>query len=511
MRQVAGPSFPLWESRGYESHFSNYVDEEDRPFLHLTPLVGWMNDPNGFSYYEGRYHLFYQYNPYDTKWGPMHWGHAVTDDFIHWDYLPAAIAPDMPYDNGGGCFSGSALTLPDGKHLLMYTGVAAGGRGVDGKPVDRQVQCLAVGDDHDYQKYEGNPVIDESLLPEGCMSEHFRDPKIWQESDGTYRCVVANLAGDKLGQILLFSSEDAFHWKSEGVLAKNDGTYGVMWECPDYFELDGKQLLMLSPQDMLPMRHDFHGGNNVICFIGHVDESTGAFVQEGCQTVDHGIDFYATQTLLTPDGRRIMVAWMQNWDTVSSVGPEDRIFGQMIIPREISVVDGKLYQKPVRELDNRRRNRVAYEGVSLSDALTSLDGISGRCIDLSVTVRSADKDNPYREFALWFAQDETFHTSLRYRPAEGELKINRTRSGSRRALLHHRKCIVGEGRDELRFRLILDRKCAEFFFNDGEQTMSITIPTDQAADGISFFAEGSVLLDVEKFDLAATTQKQQSA
>ena len=511
MRQVAGPSFPLWESRGYESHFSNYVDEEDRPFLHLTPLVGWMNDPNGFSYYEGRYHLFYQYNPYDTKWGPMHWGHAVTDDFIHWDYLPAAIAPDMPYDNGGGCFSGSALTLPDGKHLLMYTGVAAGGRGVDGKPVDRQVQCLAVGDGHDYQKYEGNPVIDESLLPEGCMSEHFRDPKIWQESDGTYRCVVANLADNKLGQILLFSSEDAFHWKSEGVLAKNDGTYGVMWECHDYFELDGKQLLMLSPQDMLPMRHDFHGGNNVICFIGHVDESTGAFVQEGCQTVDHGIDFYATQTLLTPDGRRIMVAWMQNWDTVSSVGPEDRIFGQMIIPREISVVDGKLYQKPVRELDNCRRNRVAYEGVSLGDALTSLDGISGRCIDLSVTVRSADKDNPYREFALWFAQDETFHTSLRYRPAEGELKINRTRSGSRRALLHHRKCIVGEGRDELRFRLILDRKCAEFFFNDGEQTMSITIPTDQAADGISFFAEGSVLLDVEKFDLAATTQKQQSA
>ena len=498
----AGPSFPLWESRGYESHFSNYVEEADRPLLHLTPLVGWMNDPNGFSYYEGKFHLFYQYNPYETKWGPMHWGHAVTEDLVHWDYLPVAIAPDMPYDDGGGCFSGSALTLPDGRHLLLYTGVSAGGRRVDGKLVDRQVQCIAIGDGHDYVKYEGNPVIDEALLPEGSTAEHFRDPKIWQEDDGTYRCVVAHLASDNLGEILLFSSDDAFVWKSEGVLAKNDGSYGVMWECPDYFELDGKQLLMLSPQDMLPMRHDFHGGNNTICFIGHVDESTGEYVQESCQTVDHGIDFYATQTMLAPDGRRIMIAWMQNWDTVSSVGPEDRIFGAMALPRELSVVDGKLFQRPVRELDALRRNRVCHEKVELKDGCIALEGVSGRCVDLNVTVRSANLDDPYTEFTLWFAQDEEFHTSLRYRPAKGELKINRTRSGSRRAILHHRKCIVGAGRDELSFRVILDRHSAEFFFNGGEQTMTITIPTDQAADGISFFAEGNVLLDVEKYDLA---------
>lgn len=508
MQQVAGPSFPLWESRGYESHFSNYVDESERPYLHLTPLVGWMNDPNGFSYYEGKYHLFYQYNPYQTKWGPMHWGHAVTEDFIHWDYLPVAIAPDMPYDDGGGCFSGSALTLPDGRHLLMYTGVAAGGRGIDGRMVDRQVQCLAVGDGHDYQKYEGNPVIDESMLPEGCTTEHFRDPKIWQDEDGVYHCVVANLAEDKLGQILLFSSEDAFTWEFERVLLKNDGSYGIMWECPDFFELDGKMLLLLSPQDMLPKLHDFHSGNNTICFIGHIDEETGDYVPESCQTVDHGIDFYATQTTLAQDGRRIMVAWMQNWDTISSVTPEDRIFGSVCMPRELSVVDGKLYQWPVRELDTRRHDCVAYEGVRLSNDQMTLEGVSGRCIDLNVTVRSADESDPYQEFTLWFAQDEDHHTSLRYRPAKGELKINRTRSGSRRALLHHRKCIVSGERDELSFRLILDKKSAEFFFNDGEQTMSITIPTDQAADGISFFAEGSVLLDVEKYDLAVTTQNQ---
>ena len=126
-----------------------------------------------------------------------------------------------------------------------------------------------------------------------------------------------------------------------------------------------------------------------------------------------------------------------------------------------------------------------------------------------MTVRSADENNPYSEFTLWFAQDETYHSSLRYRPSKGELKVNRTRSGSRRAFKHYRKCIVGGESDELTFRLILDKKSAEFFFNDGEQTMTITIPTDQSADGISFFAEGSVLLDVEKFDLAGTTMNQQ--
>lgn len=502
MRQQAGPSFPLWESRGYESHFSNYVDEACRPLFHLTPLVGWMNDPNGFSYYEGKFHLFYQYNPYATKWGPMHWGHAVSDDLVHWDYLPVAIAPDMPYDDGAGCFSGSAVSLPDGRHLLMYTGVSAGGRSIDGLQVDRQVQCVAIGDGHEYEKFEGNPVIDQSMLPDGASDEHFRDPKVWQGDDGTYRCVVANRDSDKLGQVLLFSSADALHWEFERVLLKNDGNYGMMWECPDFFELDGKWVLLVSPQDMLPSGHDFHGGNNTICFVGHMDEETGAFVPEGVQSADHGIDFYATQTVLAPDGRRVMAAWMQNWDTIVSVGPEDRIFGQMTIPRELSVVDGRLYQWPVRELEKRRSGRVAYDGITISDGSIKLDGISGRCIDLTVTVKSANREDPYREFCLWFAQDESRHTSLRYRPAKGEVKINRTRSGSRRAILHHRKCIVRGERDELSFRVILDRYSAEFFLNDGEQTMTITIPTDQAADGISFYAEGDVIMDVEKYSLA---------
>lgn len=501
--QQLGQSRPLWEAREYERHFSQFIDEGDRPLLHLSPLVGWMNDPNGFSFYEGRYHLFYQYNPYATLWAPMHWGHAVSEDLVRWEHLPAALAPDMPYDDKGGCFSGSALELPDGRHLLMYTGVAAGGRKLDGTVSERQQQCLAIGDGVDYQKYEGNPVIGISMLPAGADPEHFRDPKIWREEDGSFRCVVATLDAGRSGQILLFSSADGLRWQPEGVLFKNDGRIGTMWECPDLFRLDGKDVLLVSPQDMLPEGCEFHGGNGTICIIGHLDDKTGALVEEGVHTVDHGIDFYATQTILTPDGRRVMVAWMQNWDTISSADPKVRWFGQMTIPRELAVRDGCLLQWPVRELDMLRHDRVAYEGVAFSGVRT-LEGVRGRCADVMVTVRSADPNDPYREFTIWLAQDERFHTTLRYLPGKGELKVDRSHCGSRRAILHHRKCVIAGQRDELSLRVVLDRHSCEFFVNGGERCITITIPTDQAADGISFYADGTVVMRVEKYDLTPT-------
>ena len=112
----------LRDARRYEEVYEKMILPEERPAFHLSSRVGWMNDPNGFSWYKGEYHLFYQYHPYDSHWGPMHWGHAVSTDLLHWRYLPAALAPDMPYDRDG-CFSGGALAMKDGTHMLMYTGV----------------------------------------------------------------------------------------------------------------------------------------------------------------------------------------------------------------------------------------------------------------------------------------------------------------------------------------------------------------------------------------------------
>ena len=497
-------SAPLAEARDYERRMEAYVDEDSRPCFHLTPRAGWMNDPNGFSYYNGAYHLFYQYNPYATAWAAMHWGHAVSKDLLHWDYLPAAIAPDEVYDDKSGCFSGSAIELPDGRQLLLYTGVGEGTRKPDGRMGDRQTQCIAIGDGVNYVKYEGNPVIGSENLTPGASIEHFRDPKIWQCEDGTYRCVVGATDADGSGEILQFASDDAFTWRKLGVLAANHDRYGTMWECPDFFELDGKSVLLVSPQFMLPEGHEFYSGNGTLCIIGHVDEQTGELVEENLHATDNGIDFYATQTMLTPDGRRVMIAWMQNWDTITE-SPDAKgymgWYGQMTVPRELSIRDGRLCQWPVRELENMRSNHVSYHDVPV-EGKVALEGVRGRVVDLSVHVRPQDEADPYQEFTVWFAQNERFHCSLRYRPNTGTLKINRTHAGSRRAYVHIRKCDIPDAPTTLDLRLVMDKHSIEVFINGGTQTMTMTIPTVQSADAITFFAEGKVVMDVEKYDLA---------
>ncbi len=493
------PSFALADARAYEQHMESFIPADERPVFHVTPRVGWMNDPNGFSYHDGAYHLFYQYNPYKTTWAAMYWGHVVSDDMLTWRPLPVALAPDQAYDDLGGCFSGSALSLPDGRHLLMYTGVGAGEQNPDGSVRDCQTQNLAIGDGVDYVKCDANPVIGVDQLPEGASSEHFRDPRIWQEPGGSYRCVVANLGADESGQILLYESDDCLSWRLVGTVARNRGRYGIMWECPDLFQLDGYDVLLVSPQFMLPQGHEFYSGHGTLCVMGHLDDEGVELEEESLATIDHGMDFYAAQTLLTPDGRRVMIAWMQNWDSVTE-SPAYRWFGQMTVPRELHVRDGRLVQWPVRELEARRSGRVSYHDVPL-EGVIALEGVSGRVVDLQVSVRPADECGPYEEFVIWFAQDEQFHCSLRYRPRSGSLKINRTHAGSRRAYVHHRKCDVLGAPLSLDLRLILDRRSVEVFVNGGTQTMTMTIPTDLSAEGITFHSAGRTVIDVEKYDL----------
>ena len=485
-------------ARSYESEAGRKIPSGSRPMFHLSPYLGWMNDPNGFSYYQGQYHLFYQYNPYDTVWASMHWGHAVSRDLLRWEYLPAALAPDKQYDSYG-CFSGSAMEMPDGKHLLLYTGMEkeAGDNGRE-----FQTQCVAIGDGLDYKKYPGNPVIDGAFLPEGMVTNHFRDPKIWLDQDGRYYCVVGGRKEDSRGAILLYSSPDGIQWEFESVLVENDGSHGLMWECPDFFELDGEHVLLCSPQDMLPEGFEYHNGNGTLCLIGKYDRQEKRFHPEHHQSIDYGIDFYASQTLLTPDGRRVMIGWMQNWDTCPLIPvKEQQWFGQMSLPRELSIRDGRLYQQPVRELDAHRSGRVEYRNVDLDGELT-LSGVEGRTVDLTITLRPGDKENLYHKFAVRFAQNEQFRTALSFRPYESVLKVDRKFSGSRRAYIHQRRCLVPDGESgEIKLRIILDRFSAEVFINDGRQVMTATVLTDPSAKGISFFSKGKVKMDVEKYDL----------
>ena len=487
----------LRDARRYEEITEKKIKKEERPLFHLAARVGWMNDPNGFSFYNGSYHMFYQYHPYNSHWGPMHWGHAVSKDLLHWTYLPAALAPDQAYD-AAGCFSGSALTLADGRQLLMYTGVHR--EEADGVLRDVQTQCLAVGDGRDYEKYEANPVLDEKDLPEGNSKFDFRDPKMWQKADGSYRCVVGNCAGERDGQVLLFGSPDGFRWSFLKVLAANNERFGKAWECPDFFALDGRQVLLVSPMDMLPKGLEYHNGNGTLCLLGTYDEEQEVFVEEKDQAIDYGIDFYAPQTILTPDGRRVMIGWMQNWDTCNLHSPEKPWFGQMSLPRELSIRDGRLMQKPIRELETLRGEAVRYENITFAGVKT-LEGISGRRVDMELVVRPVDESNLFHKFSVWFAQNDIYHTSVSFRPWESILKIDRKFSGTRRAVIHQRRSRVRNRNGEIKLRIILDTCSVEVFVNDGEQVLSATMYTDPAADGISFLSDGIVTLDVVKYDL----------
>ena len=487
----------LQKARDFEAQYGPHIPASERPAFHATPTIGWMNDPNGFSIYKGEYHLFYQYYPYSNEWGPMHWGHLKSKDLIRWERLPAAMAPDMPYD-ASGCFSGGAVELPDGRHLLMYTGVQRG-HNPDGFIQDIQTQCIAIGDGINYEKCLDNPVLDGKDLPEGGSTIDFRDPKIWREEDGTYYAVVGNRTEDGSGSILLYRSADALQWEFVRIIDRCNNQYGKMWECPDFFPLDGRQVLFTSPQEMAPVGLEFHAGNGTVCLIGDYDPSGKGFVRQFVQAIEYGLYFYAPQTLSAPDGRRIMIAWMQNWATVGAKPNHCRWFGQMSIPRELAVKDGRLIQNPVRELENYRGQCVMHRNIPVSGEV-NLPGIQGRTLDMTVTIRPTGTE-PYRWFRIRVAKDGEHETIVRYRPSDGTVKLDRTRSGLPHDIVHTRSFLVRPRDGKIKLRIILDRFSLEVFVNDGEQAASAVIYTRQEAEAITFEAGGSVLLDVEKYDL----------
>ena len=485
---------PLDRVRDFEREQAMKLSADERPLFHLTPLVGWMNDPNGFCWYKGQYPLFYQYHPFSRQWGPMHWGHAVSQDLLHWTYMPCALAPDTAAD-AGGCFSGSAVPLPDGRLMLVYTGYT----GVQPAGTFRretQAQCVAFGDGTDFEKSLLNPVIRHAHLPEGYSEFDFRDPKIWRE-DGVYRMVVANRHAEKQGAILLMESADGLNWRFVTELDASCSEYGRMWECPDFFELGGRQVLMVSPQEM-HAREEFHAGYGTVALIGSYDGKEHRFVRESVQPVDHGLTFYAPQTTLAPDGRRIMIGWMDNWETCKEAPRRHPWYAQMSVPREVFMKDGRLMQLPVREIKGLWQDDVRYEKVTISEE-TRLPGVHGRLMDLSVTLHS--EGSACRRFTLHVAKDDSHYVQIRCDLARGELVFDRSHGGSHRDIAHtrHVKAEVHDG--ELTLRLLMDKESVELFINGGERVVTSLIPTPLASEGITFAADAPLTVTVEAHHL----------
>ena len=483
----------LEKARKYEFIQGQQIKEEERPAFHITPYVGWMNDPNGFSYYKGEYHLFYQYNPYSTHWDSMHWGHVVSKDLLHWNYVPTALAPDEDYDKFG-CFSGSAIELEDGRQLLMYTSVNQE-KLEDGTVRDIQTQAVAVGDGKDYEKYDKNPVLTAKDLPKGASKVDFRDPKIWKGNDGNFYCVIGSRPADGSGQILLYRSKNGFEWEFVSILAKNQNRYGKMWECPDFFELDGEYILLASPQDLCA-GSEFHNGNNAVYYTGSYDRGRHVFDYSHVYSLDDGLDFYASQTMLSADGRRILIGWMQTWD--ANIRPADQKWAcMMTIPRELRLDNGRILQSPVRELEKYYSNSVHYDQCTIKGTCQK-EGIRGRVLDMTVELLEGD----YTSFDICFAQNEKHFTKFTYDRAGKTIEIDRTYCGMIRDVLAQRKVPVKVSGDVVKIRMILDKYSAEIFINDGAQVMSTTFYTPLDADQISFVCDGSVTVNIDKYDIS---------
>ena len=381
----------------------------------------------------------------------------------------------------------------------MYTGV----RRViaeDDCTVDSQMQCIAIGDGLNYTKISGNPVLTEKDLPVGGSPSDFRDPKIWYDPEAkVYFSVIGNRASDGSGSVLQYCSKDSICWNYVGTLAECGNEYGRMWECPDFFPLDNEYVLIVSAQEMIQRNLEFHSGNGTICFIGDYEKKMHKFESKHIHAIDYGLDFYAPQTLATQDGRRIMIAWMQNWSTCHAQPEKRQWFGEMTMPRELSVEGGRLFQRPVREIEKYRVDPIVYKNIEVSDH-TTLSGINGRILDMTVSIRPT-KENGYRLFKMNLASGNGFFSSVSFYPESGEILLDRTFSGFGHDLVNSRKFLI-DCEMKMKVRVIMDRFSVELFFNDGKQTASMILYTPQDCDGISFEAEGNVLMDIEKYGLA---------
>lgn len=317
--------------------------EKLRPSFHITGGNGWINDPNGLIYYNGQYHVFFQYYPHDVNWGPMHWGHVVSKDLLHWEVLPIALYPkrDTLED---GCFSGTAIV---DKNILyvVYTGFFENGGGEN----IRQLQCIASSIDGKYFQKHG-VIVGEKELPDEYDPCDFRDPKIWKENDKFYM-LVAGKKRNCRGHILLFESMNLFDWSFVGDILDKE-SLGIMIECPDYV----KNLNLLLYSEQFQPNEDYMHLNIHSCryACGNLDTEKGKFEALSRGIIDYGFDFYAPQVFANEN---IMIGWLNMWDR-NNPSQKYGFAGSLTVPRRISVENNKLIQKPIWNYQNQKQHEI---------------------------------------------------------------------------------------------------------------------------------------------------------
>ena len=449
-----------------------------RPVYHFAPQWGWMNDPNGMVYKDGEYHLFYQYNPYGSRWGNMNWGHAISRDLVSWEHMPVAISPD----GLGTIFSGSAVVDKDntagfgaGAIVAFYTQASA-----------RQMQSIAYSTDNGrtFKKYAGNPVLTGEVAD-------FRDPKVsWNES--TQKWILTLAVGQ---EVRFYSSPNLKDWTYESNFGEGQGVHDGVWECPDLFELpvagtnQKKWVLIVNINPGGPF-----GGSATQYFVGSFDGHK--FVNESPKAtkwMDFGKDHYATVTWSNaPQNRVIALAWMSNWQYANEV-PTMQYRSSNSVPRDLQlfVKDGETYMQsaPSPELLALRKSKVMSKSFSVGKAYTidQLMSDNKGTYEITMTVRQKKQGN--LSMRLMNEQGEEIEYSLDM--AKRELTCIRDKSG-----------VAGFSKDfitptvtqvdggDLQLRFLVDRSSVEAFVNDGRFVMTNLVFPHTPYNKVMFSATG---------------------
>lgn len=467
-------------------HQNINLSEEEmyRPNFHFTPKKNWMNDPNGMFYYNGYYHLYFQYHPDSNVWGPMHWGHAISKDMITWVEQPIAIYPD----EHGTIFSGSAVVDVENTSgfgevnqaspiVAMYTS----SKKLEGNDNWLQTQSIAYSNDEGqtFTKYKDNPVIKNPDIKD------FRDPKItWDEDRNKWVMVLA--AGDN---IMFYESNNLKDWNLLSNFGKGIGAHGGVWECPDLFKLpvigtnESKWVLLVSINPGGP-----NGGSATQYFVGDFDGKTftldkdfeNNLTKQHTYWIDFGKDNYAGvswSNAKTKDGGILMLGWMSNWNYAQEV-PTQAWRSAMTVARKVQLKKSnsgyRLISNPVNELNSYRSKKIKKENIAISNKAKIIDA---SVVDLSSTEInfhiSNIKDNGFTfrltndaGDELLFGYDNNSNTFFIDRKKSG--KVNFSEKFSEKIT----KAIRTSSNNNLSATILLDKTSIELFYDDGETVLT---------------------------------------
>lgn len=330
--------------------------DEYRPVYHPIAEMGWMNDPNGLIFHDGYYHIFYQWNPNDSIWDTINWGHMRTKDFQNYEYMPIALKPDAAYDKDG-CFSGTAILDDEGNINLFYTAniFQKDKHPLNDGPITQQSQCVAVLNEDMFVKDIRNPVLEMDLHERTDVD--FRDPKVRRESN-EWAMYLGSRIGLR-GEILKYVSSDLRSWKFDKQVLMANEEFGYVWECPDVFSIEGHEVLLFSPMGV-----EKYNDNHVSGYIVKGAE----YDLEEFKILDHGPNFYAPQTFANCNDS-VLIGWI-NMPTMNPKFHEWQ--GCLTLPRKLENSDYGIKSR-IYKMENLKKNlsfELANQSISTNETVT---------------------------------------------------------------------------------------------------------------------------------------------